>query len=45
MELLQRWDHVRAFKKVQKLTPEAKGTHCVIQRCALASRTLPTLLW
>ena len=44
MELLQWWDHVQAFKKVQELAPEAKGIHCVIHRCALASRTLPAPL-
>jgi len=32
------------FKNVQDLAPEAKGTHCVIHRFALASRTLPTPL-
>ncbi|XP_039264593.2 protein FAM200C-like [Styela clava] len=29
-------------KKVKELAPEAKGTHCVIHRYALASKTLPT---
>jgi len=43
-ELLQRWDHVQAFKKVQELDPEANVTHSVIHRCALTSRTLPTAL-
>ena len=28
-------------KKVKKLAPEAKGTHCFIHRYALANKTLP----
>ena len=35
---------VRLYKKVKKLAPEAKGTHCFIHRYALASKTLPTAL-
>jgi len=31
-------------KKVRKLAPEAKGTHCFIHRYALPSKTLPTAL-
>ena len=31
-------------KKVKKLAPEAKGTHCFIHRYAFASKTLPTAL-
>ena len=31
-------------KKVKKLAPEAKGTHCFIYRYAFASKTLPTAL-
>ena len=31
-------------KKVKKLAPEAKDTHCFIHRYALASKTLPTAL-
>jgi len=34
----------RLSKKVPELAPEAKGTHCVIRRCALAGRTSPTTL-
>ena len=31
-------------KKIKDLAPQAKGTHCVIHRYALASKTLPTSL-
>ena len=31
-------------KKVHELASKAKGTHCVIHRCALARRTVPTPL-
>ena len=44
MELLHWWHHLQALKNVQDLASEGKGTHCVIHRCALASRSLPTPL-
>ena len=31
-------------KKVKQLAPEAKGTHCITYRYALASKSLPTAL-
>ena len=45
MELQLCWAHNQAFKKkVKELAPHAKGTHCVIHRFALASKTLPSSL-
>jgi len=44
-ELLQWWNHVQVFRKMFKnLLQKQKVSTCVIHRCALPSRTLPTPL-
>ena len=45
MERQLYWVQIQASKKkIKDLAPQAKGTHCVIHRYALASKTLPTSL-